>query len=213
MRLASLLVLSAMTATLIGCSDSGTATPQSEPKASAAPPAAAQPPSAATPAATDAAQAMTDRIVVVPGALFTLPEGWVQQPPSASMRLAQAAIPGEAGAGELTVFHFGAGGGGGVEANLQRWANQVQPDPGTGIARDSFTLGAWNVSWIEVAGTLKPSSMGVGPSEPVPGSRLLAAVVEGPGGPWFFKATGPDATIAAQRDAFLDMLKTGRTHG
>jgi hypothetical protein len=28
--------------------------------------------------------------------------------------------------------------------------------------------------------------------------------------PWFFKATGPDATVTAQKDAFLGMLKSIR---
>jgi hypothetical protein len=33
-------------------------------------------------------------------------------------------------------------------------------------------------------------------------------VVEGPGGPWFFKATGSNKTMAPPRDAFLTMLKS-----
>ena len=43
-----------------------------------------------------------------------------------------------------------------------------------------------------------------------PGSRLLGAVVEGEGGPWFFKATGPDATLAPQRLPFRGMLQRAR---
>jgi hypothetical protein len=50
----------------------------------------------------------------------------------------------------------------------------------------------------------------MGSSEAVPDARLLGAVVEGPGGPWFFKATGPDSTLGPQRDAFLAMLKSVR---
>ena len=38
------------------------------------------------------------------------------------------------------------------------------------------------------------------------GFRLIGAVVEGDGGPWFFKLTGPDATLAAARGAYLEML-------
>jgi hypothetical protein len=52
--------------------------------------------------------------------------------------------------------------------------------------------------------------MSGGPAEAQPNSRLLGAVVEGPGGPWFFKATGPSATLGAQRDAFLAMLESLR---
>ncbi|MEM8963940.1 MAG: hypothetical protein AAGD38_20820, partial [Acidobacteriota bacterium] len=50
--------------------------------------------------------------IQAPGATFTMPSAWRAEPPANSMRLAQAAIPGEGGDGELTVFYFGAGGGG-----------------------------------------------------------------------------------------------------
>jgi hypothetical protein len=52
--------------------------------------------------------------------------------------------------------------------------------------------------------------MGGGPTEPTPGSRLLGAVVEGPGGPWFFKITGPAATVTAAAPAFDAMLRSVR---
>lgn len=139
------------------------------------------------------------------------PEGWQEQQPSSAMRMAQAAIPGDAGAAELTVFHFGPGGGGGTEANIQRWIGQMDVAPGTEPSRQVFeTDSGYQVTWVEVAGTLKPSMMGTGPTEPQPDSLLLGAVVEGPGGPWFFKATGPEATLAPERDAFRAMLESIR---
>jgi hypothetical protein len=139
---------------------------------------------------------------------FDIPKEWQSQPPTSSMRLAQAVIPGPGGPGELAVFYFGPGTGGSTEDNIQRWAGQVEnaepPKPQT------FESNGYKVTWIEVQGTLKPSGLGMGPSTPQPNSRLLGAVVEGPGGPWFFKATGPDATLSAGRDAFLGMLKSVR---
>lgn len=139
---------------------------------------------------------------------FDIPQGWQSQPPTSSMRIAQAVIPGPGGPGELAVFFFGAGTGGSADANIQRWVDQMespdQPKPQT------FETNGYKVTWIDVHGTLKPSGMGMGPSTPQPNSRLLGAVVEGPGGPWFFKATGPDATLAAERDAYLAMLKSVR---
>ncbi len=148
--------------------------------------------------------------IVAPGAIFNLPSGWTSEPPASTMRLAQASIPGPEGDGQLTVFHFGVGGGGGLESNLQRWAGQVEPDPGTVARRESFTSGAYNVTWLEVQGTLKPSTMGTGPTSPQPGSILLGGVVEGVGGPWYFKATGPATTLAPAREAFLSMLRSVR---
>lgn len=141
---------------------------------------------------------------------FQLPASWTSQTPSSSMRMAQAAIPGRAGAGELAVFHFGPGEGGGVEANIERWLGQMEIPAGVTPKRESFTANGLAVTVIDVSGTLLPSTMGMGPTEPQPGSRLLGAVLEGPGGPWFFKATGPEETLAGARDAFLGMLREAR---
>jgi hypothetical protein len=140
---------------------------------------------------------------------FDLPASWEKKPPSSSMRLAQATIPGPGGPVELAVFFFGTGGGGGVEANIDRWIGQMettdQPKP------ETFEAGGLKVTWVDVKGTLKPGQMGMSnTTEPISNARLYGAVVEGPGGPWFFKAAGPDATLGPQRDAFVTMLKSVR---
>ena len=142
---------------------------------------------------------------------FELPKAWTAETPSSTMRIAQASIPGAAGAGELGVFYFGSGQGGKIEDNLQRWTDQVEAGAGTPKPeRGTLDANGLKVTWVDVHGTLKPSSMGMGPSKPVTDARLLGAVVEGPGGPWFFKATGPDKTLGPQRDAFFAMLKSAR---
>ncbi len=139
---------------------------------------------------------------------WDLPASWTSATPSSSMRMAQATIPGAAGSGEMAVFFFGPGGGGGVEQNLQRWADQME-GPGEPV-REGFETGGYKISMIEKSGTLQPSMMGSGPTTAQPNSKLLAAVVEGEGGPWFFKLTGPDATISAERAAFITMLRSIR---
>ncbi len=139
--------------------------------------------------------------------LLTLPAGWEQEPPSSGMRLAQARIPGPGGPGEFALFYFGPGGGGGTEANIERWIGQVEADPDSQARRDRFEANGLALTWVEVDGTLKASGMGMGPAEDRPGYRLLGAVVEGPGGPWFIKVTGPRATLAAEREAFFTMLR------
>jgi hypothetical protein len=143
--------------------------------------------------------------------LFDLPKSWKAETPSSNLRLAQASIPGAAGPGELGVFHFGSGQGGSTDANLQRWTDQMEAGAGTAKPeRGTLESNGLKVTWIDVHGTLKPSTMGMGPASPVTDARLFGAVVEGPGGPWFFKATGPDKTLGPQRDAFLALLKSAR---
>lgn len=173
-------------------------------RSSGAPTVAAPPPAAVTQSADG---------IVAANLAFALPEGWTSEPPSSTMRLVQVSIPGSGGNAQLTMFHFGVGRGGGVESNLARWAGQVDVDPSSTPTRDQFSSNGLTVTWIDVAGTLKPSTMGVGPTEPQPNSRLLGAVVEGPQGPWFFKATGPDSTLAEARDAFVTMLRNASPRG
>jgi len=158
----------------------------------------------ATIAATDASA----NKLVVPGARLDRPAGWKFETPSSSMRLAEAGIPGPGGEALLTVFFFGQGGGGGTEANLQRWAGQIVAEAGTEPERDAFEVGDYSVATIGVEGTLQPSRMGGGPTEPTPDSKLIGAVVEGPGGPWFFKITGPADTVTAAEPAFDAMLRS-----
>lgn len=200
----SLSVSALLTLLLLIAACGGPATPENASSTEA-------PAAAAEPGTQDGASALdaSSRTLEAPGAVFELPGDWQSEPPASSMRLAQARIPGKAGPGELTVFHFGAGGGGDIEDNLNRWAGQVdsdtEPERGELSAESGF-----KIHWLDVAGTLKPSGMGMGPNVPIPGARLLGGVVEGPGGPWFFKATGPTDTLAEQREAFLAMLRSGR---
>jgi hypothetical protein len=141
---------------------------------------------------------------------FDLPAAWRKEQPSSSMRLAQAVVPGAAGPGELAVFYFGPGQGGTVEGNFERWMGQMEVAAGAQPKRDTFEANGFKISWIDLSGTLLPSSMGSGPTVAQPGFRLIGAVVEGGSGPYFFKLTGPEATLAAERDAFLALLRSSR---
>jgi hypothetical protein len=193
--LAAMAALAPMTATAAAAQ---VAVPPAHQPVMGAPPAGAGPAAPGGPAAA--------RLV------FQLPAAWPSETPSSSMRLAQAKIPGRSGAdvGELAIFYFGPGGGGTPEANIERWIGQID-QPAAPPHRGEFSSHGLAVTWVEVAGTMKPSTVGMGPATARPGSRLLGAVVEGPGGPWFVKAIGPDATIAAARPAFLELLHGLRT--
>jgi len=154
-----------------------------------------------------ACQSSADRVDVA-HLSFTMPAGWRQEPTSSSMRAAQAVVPGSGGDAEVVVYFFGTGQGGDIESNLQRWMNQVIANGDSGLHRETFDSNGLRITWVEVAGTLKPGDMGMGPTTAQPNARLLGAVIEGERGPWFVKLTGPDATVAAQRDAFLSLLRS-----
>lgn len=147
---------------------------------------------------------------------YDAPAGWVQETPSRRERTAQFQLPaseGSSGPGELAVYYFGPNAGG-VEANLARWRGQFttadgQPVPDSVVTRDAFEANGLKVTYYEVLGQYHAGMMAGGAgSEPQANCRLLGAIVETPDGPWFFKATGPDATMQAQRANFRKFLES-----
>jgi hypothetical protein len=127
------------------------------------------------------------------------------------MRKAQYRVPGEAGDAECVVFYFGPGQGGDPSTNAQRWAKQftlADGSPGTaGMKVDSRKVGGIDVLTVEVAGTYQGGfGMGSRQEAPKPGQMLLGAIARGPDANWFFKLTGPEATVAGERAAFDELV-------
>lgn len=148
---------------------------------------------------------------------WTAPKGWVAEQPSSSMRRAQYRIPGPGGDGECVVFYFGPGQGGDAESNANRWADQfTQPDGSSArklLKTRKLDVGGVMVLLTEVTGTYRGGMPG-GPAAPErPNYMLLGAIARGPDANWFFKATGPRATLEAQRAAFEAMVKTLKRGG
>ena len=152
---------------------------------------------------------------------FDPPAEWLQENVSSPMRLAQFTLPraeGDAEDAELVVFYFG-GSGGAVEANLQRWTNQmVQPDgsQSTDVATTtSFTVNeeaeGFPVTLLDIPGTYAAAvRAGSGMRYNKPNFRLRAAVIETPQGPYFFKLTGPNRTVLAWNEQFSEFLASVR---
>jgi hypothetical protein len=134
------------------------------------------------------------------------------------MRLAQYEVPPAAGdtiPGEVAVFHF-AGAGGSVEDNIKRWIGQFvtadgRPIEPSAVRRDAFEVGRYRVHFVELSGylTIDPRQGGSGRRSETE-YRLLGAIVETPEGNWFFKGTGPSATMEAAREEMLSMLRSIR---
>lgn len=147
------------------------------------------------------------------GLVWSTPDGWNSVPPTNSMRRAQYRVPGPGGEGECVVFYFGPGQGGSPQANAERWAAQFeQPDGRSPLdamtTRELEGAGSKNLI-VEVTGTFQSGSMMGGPAtESKPGWALLGAVVEGADANWFFKFTGPEATVTANREGFEKMIRS-----
>jgi len=126
------------------------------------------------------------------------------------MRKAQFLLPrtsGDDADGELVAFYFGPGQGGSVEANIDRWVGQFgQPDGSSSKEKAKITkseTAGMAVTFVDLTGTYQaPIMPGAPEHHNSPGYRLLAAVVETPEGPWFFKLVGPQKTIGKWSESF-----------
>ena len=137
------------------------------------------------------------------------PAGWERLKPSNAMRKATYVVP-KVGAdsenGELAVFYFGAQQGGDVEANMKRWAEQFNDVPKTGVERTTRTAGGMKQDLIEIKDGTFASGMPGQSMTPKQHYALLGAIVETPAGNYFFKLTGPKATVAAAKKSFFELL-------
>ena len=156
-------------------------------------------------------------VVGQPALRYDAPDDWLERASDSQMRVTEfqlPRVPGDAEDAELVVFYFG-GGGGSVEANLQRWVGQMeQPDGRSSFEVAStvgFDAGGLAVTVLDVPGTYVAAvSPGSNTRLNKTGFRLIAAVVETPVGPYFFKLTGPDRTIARWDAPFTAFLRTVR---
>jgi hypothetical protein len=126
------------------------------------------------------------------------------------MRRAQYRVPGPGGDAELVVFYFGPGQGGDAMSNARRWAGQFrQPDgrdPTAAMKTREADVGGLKVTTVEVRGTYS-GGMG-GTVEEKAGHQLLGAIAAGPDANWFFKLTGPEKTVTAQKAAFEGLIRS-----
>lgn len=154
------------------------------------------------------------QVVSFKGFTMEIPAAWVSQQVPNPMRAAQFEWPAKDGEDKplLIVFYFGPGSGGGVQASIDRWRGQFvetgEPAAGT---TDSFSTDSAKITVLDKSGTYKDQPQMMSPEFTArEGYRMLAAAVEIDGGPVFFKAVGPEKSVAAQKEAFLAAIRTLR---
>ncbi|MGH9333320.1 MAG: hypothetical protein ACRD21_06170 [Vicinamibacteria bacterium] len=135
---------------------------------------------------------------------YDVPKEWKTAPSSSPMRLAQWSYGAES---EIVVFYFGEGQGGSVEANLDRWYGQfLQPDGSSTRERAKVTkstVGELALTRADVSGTyVAPVRPGASERHQKTDYRMIAAVVEGPSGPWFIRFLGPAGEVSNGEDSF-----------
>jgi hypothetical protein len=179
--------------------------------AAKAPPAKAQAPAAKAPAA-------KGKTMEAGGVAWTVPAAWTEEGPR-PMRVATykiAAAPGDKEGAELGVFYFGAGQGGGVQANVDRWLGQFKKPDGSPAAPtakvEKRTVNGIPMTGVDVKGTYAGAGamMGGGAGAAKPDYRMMAAIAEGPDGAVFFKLTGPEKTVGSVEKDFTGLITSLR---
>jgi hypothetical protein len=140
---------------------------------------------------------------------YAPPSTWTEKAAS-GMRKAQwtLAAEGSGEGGEVVIFYFD-GGGGGATDNIRRWEGQFEGS--AKVTTKTTESGGLKVTRVDIGGTYTGSGMpGTGPGPKKPDWRMLGAILEGPGGMVFVKATAPAAVMAREEAAFDAFLGSFR---
>jgi hypothetical protein len=131
-----------------------------------------------------------------------LPKGWEEAPPG-EMRVASYHIKGAAGkSAEVSVIPLPVAAARDLD-NVNRWRGAVSLPPVTETELEKLAqpiqVGAETAKLYDQAG----ANSGSGDKE-----RILVAVLRREGQAWFFKLSGDDELVTAQKQPFLDYVKT-----
>lgn len=174
--------------------------------------AAPKPPEPAAPPPTSTAKSA---LPTAGGLSWNPPALFIAQAPKSSMRVAEYRIDGQGqGDATLAVFYFGAGQGGDVQSNIDRWVSQFQ-QPGAEKAKAKPTrrqvVAGMQVTTVDVEGNYSEMAMNphaTAATTAQSNQRLLGAIVEGPQGPVFFKLVGPQKTVSLADTAFAALINS-----
>jgi hypothetical protein len=129
---------------------------------------------------------------------WSVPAGWKTVPSPSSMRIATYSV----GDAEVSVVRAG----GDESANVQRWVDQFG---GATAKRRTQKVHGLDVTLVELEGAYTNTMVPNG--SPQPGWALVAAIVRAPGQPYFFKMTGPVATVRGAQAAFAKLVESIKT--
>lgn len=139
------------------------------------------------------------------GLAWTAPADWRAKSGSSIRKGSYAVGPDGGAVADCSITAF-PGDVGGDLANVNRWLAQLQQPPIDAAALGNM-ITALNVNGLEVR---LVELTGGAPGDP---QRMLSAIVPFEGATWFFKLTGPDETVKAEKQAFLTLVRSIHSSG
>ena len=135
---------------------------------------------------------------------FKRPAKWEWVQPSSAMRKAQLRVPDDNGAGaDVVFFHFGAGDGGGTQANIDRWLAQFKDARDNKVTNEK--VAGRKIVYVSTKGTYSGGMPGQAAAA-LPNYALLGAIVESNSGNVFIKMTGPAKVVTGAEKDFREMI-------
>jgi len=152
---------------------------------------------------------------------WEMPPTWAALPAPKAPKKATYKVPAAGGDkedAEVNVVFFGTGAEGDPQRRFKEMFGQFDGDVGASATHDTFEVHGLKVETVDTTGTFKMDltpPVGRKKQSPVAmvkqGYRLHAAVIKTPDrGNWFFRMTGPDATVQSARSAFRAMLESAK---
>ncbi len=143
-------------------------------------------------------------VAALPKLGWKLPAGWIEQKPS-SMRIASFTVKdASGGAADIAVIPLPGVTGRDLDM-VNMWRSQVRLEAIDAAEMDRL------VSKAQIGGAegklfdMAAQAASEGETSPL---RVVVALLDREGSAWFFKMTGPDALVSAQKTAFLEFLKS-----
>jgi hypothetical protein len=144
---------------------------------------------------------------------INVPADWIEETPSTALRIAQYRLPAVGNDGEdgsLVVFNRI---GGTIQQNLERWYGQFQSSEGNNDRGDLDgkidMINGMQVTYASVSGIYQTGSMGLPQNSGEKSNyMMLAAIVETPEGPYYFKAVGPENTLMQRAGEFEQFIQS-----
>ncbi len=139
---------------------------------------------------------------------FSKPEKWSWVDIQPGMRAAQLEVKNEKGkSGEVVFFNI-PGGGGGVQANIDRWLGMFQEGRDKINARtEKVKKDKGTITYVQAEGTFM-SGMPGGPKTPEPDYMLQGAIVEAGEAKIFVRLTGPKVLVKGAQEQFRAMIES-----
>lgn len=141
---------------------------------------------------------------------FTVAAPWKVSDTPKPMSQGTIDLPGKEGAPGLSAsfYHFGAGQGGDLQGNIQRWKGMFEASPEARTVKEEMDFGKAKATLVSITGTYVGSRF-TPEKEPRAGYTLLAAVLPTDDGDIYVRLVGPDAGVAAAKEEFKKLLLTG----